>query len=252
MNKSLVLLHGLNNAPDIMQPFAEHFKDKGFNIHQFNLYGHKKDAPLKTLTLKESLHHLHYQMLKVPKENEVYFIGFSQGALIFQLYQMMKLCQHTIKSQVLLAPAFYLKKQSIIFSLARVLPATAQVTSRTPKEFRCFDKLNLGYYRLLFEQTRIFQKHDIKELEKIPTLVLSDAKDGVVDINKLHAETLKSNLDQWKIVYLNRDLKHTQLPFPSATFLHHNFIRCLPVKTFHRAVINLKLNLPDRFVADVF
>ncbi len=44
----------------------------------------------------------------------------------------------------------------------------------------------------------------------------------------------------------------TQLPFPSATFLHHNFIRCLPVKTFHRAVINLKLNLPDRFVADVF
>ncbi len=43
-----------------------------------------------------------------------------------------------------------------------------------------------------------------------------------------------------------------QLPFPSATFLHHNFIRCLPVKTFHRAVINLKLNLPDRFVADVF
>ncbi len=44
----------------------------------------------------------------------------------------------------------------------------------------------------------------------------------------------------------------SQLPFPSATFLHHNFIRCLPVKTFHRAVINLKLNLPDRFVADVF
>ncbi len=47
-------------------------------------------------------------------------------------------------------------------------------------------------------------------------------------------------------------LYNSQLPFPSATFLHHNFIRCLPVKTFHRAVINLKLNLPDRFVADVF
>ncbi len=64
--------------------------------------------------------------------------------------------------------------------------------------------------------------------------------------------TAMTEISQSNDSIMNQVENSTQLPFPSATFLHHNFIRCLPVKTFHRAVINLKLNLPDRFVADVF
>lgn len=208
MSKSLIILHGLNNQPEVLLPMSAYFSAKGFKIHLFNLYGHKKDQPLKHLTLKECLHHIHYQMLQIPKEDEVYFLGFSQGALIFQLYQMMKICQHTIKAQVLLAPSLYIKRQGFYNLIGSILPETSSLPSIAPREFRLFDKLNMGYYKQLLEQLRVFHKHGIKHLEKVPTLILSDAKDELVDMGRLHAEMLKNNMDQWKIIYLNRDLKH--------------------------------------------
>jgi hypothetical protein len=147
-------------------------------------------------------------MLQIPKEDEVYFLGFSQGALLFQLYQMMKICQHTIKSQVLLAPSLYIKRQGLYNLFSKLLPESSSLPSIAPKEFRQFDRLNMGYYKELLEQLYVFHKHGIKHLEKTPTLILSDAKDELVDMGKLHAEMLKNNMDQWKIIYLNRDLKH--------------------------------------------
>lgn len=208
MNKSVILLHGLNNHPEVLSPFKDFLEEKGFKTYVFNLYGHKKDSPLTHLTLKESLHHLHFQMLQIPKTDEVYFLGFSQGALIFQLYQMMKVCQHQIKAQVLLAPALYIKRQSFLAGLTSLFPETFRLPSRTPKEFRQFDKLNMGYYKQLVDQLNVFQKHGIHHLKTVPTLILSDAKDELVDMNRLHSEMLKNNLDLWKIVYVNRNLKH--------------------------------------------
>ena len=64
-----------------------------------------------------------------------------------------------------------------------------------------------------------------------------------------------SNYLQSKICMDSKEIVayiETQLPFPSATFLHHNFIGCLPVKTFHRSIVNLKLNLSNHFIADTF
>ncbi len=208
MNKLLILLHGLNNPPEVLNSMATHFESKGFKVHVFNLLGHKKEQPLTHLTLKECLHHIHYQMLKIPKDHEIYFLGFSQGALIFQLYQMMKINQHTIKAQVLLAPALYIKRQGFMGALIGMLSETMKIPSRAPKEFRVFDKLNIGYYKELMEQLRVFHKHGIKHLTQVPTLILSDAKDELIDMNRLHAEMLKNNMDSWKIIYLNRDLKH--------------------------------------------
>lgn len=208
MNKSLILLHGLNNPSEVLGPMAKHFETKGFNVHLFNLFGHKKDQPLQHLTLKECLHHIHYQMLNIPKDHEIYFLGFSQGALIFQLYQMMKINQHKIKSQVLLAPALYIKRQSFMNFLIGALSEKMSIPSRTPREFRQFDKLNVGYYKELMEQLLVFHKHGIKNLENVPTLILSDAKDELIDMGRLHAEMLKNNMDAWKIIYMNRDLKH--------------------------------------------
>jgi len=206
--KTLVLLHGLNNPPEVLQTLATHFASKGFKIHLFNLYAHKKGQPLKEQTLKECLQHIHYQMLQIPKEEEIYFLGFSQGALVFELYQMMNLCQHKIKSQVLIAPSFYIKRQTIFGLLTKILPLNTKLFSVTPREFRQFDGLNMSYYRLLIEQLKVFHKYGMKTLSKVPTLILADAKDELIDMGRTHAEMLKNNLDNWKIVYLNRDLKH--------------------------------------------
>ncbi len=84
-------------------------------------------------------------------------------------------------------------------------------------------------------------------------ILLSKSESSLIKLVQENLTLEDMNSSRW-IEIIESDLlsNRTQLPFPSATFLHHNFIRCLPVKTFHRAVINLKLNLPDRFVADVF
>lgn len=187
---------------------AAHFAAKGFKTHVLSLHGHKKGQLLKELTLKECLNHIHFQMLQIPKEDEIYFIGFSQGALIFELYQMMGLCLHNIKSQVLLAPALYIKKQGFCDFLTKIFPSGMKIPSRNPREFRVFDSLNMNYYSELIEQLKVFHKHGIHLLRNVPTLIVADAKDEVVDMGRLHAEMLKNNLDAWKIIYLNRDLKH--------------------------------------------
>ena len=81
--KIAILVHGLNNTPNVMHSSKAYFEALGYECYNWVLSGHKKFVPSVRLQhynwrddIKEA-----YDFAKEKNPNELIFIGFSLGAL---------------------------------------------------------------------------------------------------------------------------------------------------------------------------
>ncbi len=172
----LIIIHGLNNTIESFSPLNDTFKRLGFETHLMTLPGHGSER-FEAHHFKDAQEIFNNKMEKIHDAPYV-VIAFSYGALLFQLWldsnpQKAPLCQ------VLLAPALYIKKWHLLNLLINSLPRSFFIFSQTPKILRRYNHLYIWEYLLLFECIKRF--HTINNKIPVPTLILVDPKDELLD-----------------------------------------------------------------------
>lgn len=179
----ILFIHGLNNNPECFDLLVKHFVDKGFETEMIILPGHGEERE-EARDLKTALRAFDQSMKKM-KDTPYYAIAFSHGALYLQLW-LEKNLPYKPEKQVLLAPALYIRRQSTIFTISKLLPPFVLLKSLAPKPFRRYSSLRVWEYKILFDGITMFQK--LKHAWKVPTKIFIDPKDELVDAQKLHAK----------------------------------------------------------------
>lgn len=176
----IVFFHGLNNNVQCFDSLVQVFKDEGFETEMVVLpcHGHVR---------KEARSAAEAQMVfnkKMEKYKDVEWIavGFSHGALYLELWLESEPAGRPLK-QILLAPALFINHQKIISAALNILPSFLWIKSLAPAEFRRYEVLSTGEYNILVQRILSYQK--LKASLKIPSLILIDPKDELVDAHAL-------------------------------------------------------------------
>ncbi|HXH30218.1 MAG TPA: alpha/beta fold hydrolase [Bacteriovoracaceae bacterium] len=185
----LVFIHGLNNNPECFLPIMDHFRALGYETELVVLPGHG-EVREETSSHKTAFSHFTSRM-KLISTAPYAVIAFSQGALYLQLW-LEKNPDNKPVSQVLLAPALYLRRQKFLDKVLLKLPAWLTIKSFSPKPFRRYHTMKIWEYRTLFDGVKTYQK--TKGKFRIPTKVFIDPMDELVDSQTLEECLAASNL----------------------------------------------------------
>jgi esterase/lipase len=177
---NIILIHGLNNRPEAFWPIRDAFIDLGFKVHLLCLPGHGEDRT-ETENWKRASGVFKESLLEVTKDPYA-VIAFSQGALYFQDW----LASHEVKlpvAQILLSPALFIRNSLMVGMITKFLPAKFKIPSTMPQPLRRYNFLYVSEYRNLLEGMKKFHSSNLKF--PIPTMVIVDSKDELVDARKL-------------------------------------------------------------------
>ncbi len=187
-NNKIVFFHGLNNNPQGFDPLVTHFKNLGFETELIILPCHGENRH-EAKTDKEALQVFDQSMKKLQGQ-PYYAIAFSHGALYLELW-MEKNLPYKPEKQILLAPALYIRKQQIIVKALSFLPSFVKIMSLQPKKFRRYNILSAREYNILVQGILTWQK--LKAKFRVPTMVIIDPQDELVDVQKLKPQLEKLN-----------------------------------------------------------
>lgn len=180
----LIIIHGLNNNLQSFIPLKNEFEKMGYQCHSLTLPGHGKDRT-ESRDFKTAFRYFDQEIKKLTQDPYV-VIAFSQGALYFQLWLEKNQGPKPL-AQVLLAPALYINRYLLTEKIMRTLPSFALIPSAAPRKIRRYPALYVREYRTLLDGIKTYQA--LKGPIKVPTYILIDPKDELVD-----AETLKREL----------------------------------------------------------
>ncbi|MEM6841019.1 MAG: hypothetical protein AAF632_02230 [Bacteroidota bacterium] len=194
-----ILAHGLNVQPVVMQALANELGWSEEKHSVICLPGHNEGEELSRDTANRWLGSFRDQYQAVrQKHTEIIFLGYSLGGLLMT-YLLGKGEIVAPQKQILLAPALAFQQWTRIPSL---IPEETldQVTipSFTPKYYKAQFGVSLGAYKVLFA---ISSKLDQMKPARfnIPTLVLCDQWDELVQPQGLHKFIEAKKLSHWEL-----------------------------------------------------
>ncbi len=202
----ILLLHGLNNRPELMHPIAKAFNKIGFDVLVPALKGHIDDfATFKKVRGEDWLagvftaYNKTHQRAQL-KQCPIYYVGFSLGGLIgVTLKAQGKLPE--IHKMWLLAPALEITLFASLLKPLLKLKLDFSIPSKAPGFYRAHQRMPVQAYRALFEVKEVL--HQQKSIVNIPTLLHIDAKDELVSYNKLKKLIEREELSNWQLHKLN-------------------------------------------------
>lgn len=213
-----LVAHGLNLKPAAMLPLVHWLTSNGSDVYLVKLSGHHIQAiGIEEVTLpiwqEEML--LGYEMArKAALFNSVplYFLGYSFGALLGQSAVLLSKDQTPFDRQVLIAPAFALRKRSYLIKFLFFLNKRTKVPSYTPKTYKVNEALPLSIYKILYTEVEKVVKYKFNQLN-IPTLILVDPKDELISYKRLLQQVRKFGLTNYQVVVLDHQLKGRREPY---------------------------------------
>lgn len=198
----IVIFHGLNNNPQGFGPLRSELEKFGFETEMIILPCHGENRH-EARNAEEALDVFTESMKKLQGQ-KYHAIAFSHGALYLQLW-MEKGLDYPPGKQVLLAPALYIRKQSLIVQALKILPSFISVMSLQPKRFRRYNILSAREYNILVQGIVSWQK--LKSKFRIPTKVMIDPEDELVNAHVLKQEIEKLNKVNVELMH-RPDLAH--------------------------------------------
>jgi esterase/lipase len=215
MRNKILLIHGLNNTSESFIPLQQKLNSLDMECVLIKLPGHginryeATSLELAMQTFDESLRpHI---------KSDYFVVAFSQGALYFQLW-LDKQTENRPQKQVLIAPALSIRFFTVAEKLIKSVPRMICIPSQTPKQFRRYPFLFGWEYKTLFSGAREYK--GIKKKMPIPTLVLIDPKDEVIDAN-----SLKKEMDENKVelIYFSRPYLKGKRPGKHHILFHPDY-----------------------------
>lgn len=195
MRPKLIILHGLNNNSSTWNEFEAAMRERGFeNIVRITLPRHGEIRD-EGRTFEEELKKFDEKMR--PHVQEPYVVvAYSLGALFLENWLIGR-AEHLPHKQVLLAPCLYLRNESVIRKIMKVLHAELPIPSIAPRDIFLYKFLFVWEYRnLLGGLSRV--QPAIASV-KVPSLVIIDPKDELID-----AEKLKREWKAGEVIFLDR------------------------------------------------
>lgn len=207
-----LVAHGLNLKPEAMLFLVNWLAGNGSDVYLVSLSGHHKNGiGIREVTLsiwqEEML--AGYEMARKASllhSIPLYFLGYSLGALLVQSMAALSIERTLFDRQVLIAPAFAIRKRSYLIKLLFFLGKQRTVPSYTPKGYKVNESLPLNIYDLMFTEEKKVLKSKFITLT-LPTLILIDPKDELISYNRLMKLISRFGLANYRVVVLDHHLK---------------------------------------------
>lgn len=188
MLPKLIILHGLNNNSSTWDEFESVMKSRGFPTVRVTLPGHGSVRD-EGKSFEEALKNFDKKIL--PHVQEPYVVvAYSLGAMFFSNWLIGRKENLPLR-QVLLAPALYLRREKWIRKIIETLDPRIPIPSIAPRDIMLYKTLFVWEYRNLLGGMKRFQENP--DPVQVPTLVLLDPLDELIDAEKLKTEWLKKN-----------------------------------------------------------
>lgn len=197
---NLILIHGSNNNAAAFKPLYDELKNLGWNAHFVTLPCHGENRR-EAVDFKTAFQVFDKKMEALISEPYV-VVAFSHGGLYLQLWLEKHKGNLPLK-QVLLAPSLYIHRQKTVEKLLKMLPKFFFVKSLAPAPFRRYQTMTVWEYRILLDGMGIYQRHN--KGFKIPTLLMIDPKDELVDAKLLESKVKEGNTSLLEFQFWNRD-----------------------------------------------
>ncbi len=199
MLPKLIILHGLNNNSTTWDEFESVMEARGFITIRITLPGHgeiRDEGRSFTAALKSF-----DEKLKPHVQEPYVVVAYSLGALFFQNWLLGRKENLPLR-QVLLAPALYLRNEKWIRKVISSLHPKLPIPSIAPREIMLYKSLFVWEYQnLLGGMTRFhFDSHPTP----VPSLVIIDPKDELIDAERLKEKWEEKNPGQERVYFLNR------------------------------------------------
>lgn len=194
----LIILHGLNNNSSTWDEFESVMKERGFRTVRVTLPGHgdKRD---EGQNFEEALKN--FDRTLTPHVQEPYFVvAYSLGALFFSNWLIGRKENLPLR-MVFLAPALYLRKEKWIRKIIGSLHPKLPIPSIAPRDIMLYKTLFVWEYRNLLSGIERFQNS--KEPVQVPSLVMLDPKDELIDAERLKSEWQKKTPGS-EVIFLER------------------------------------------------
>ena len=187
----VIVVAGLNNRPDVLDPLATELAAHGFVSLVVTLQGHDlceqewpavDYLPLWQANLDTAIASAGSTYPTLPK----FGLGFSLGGTL--LLDAIDRHQHSPFAGVaLLAPAVTLTTRAgLLRPLLPLAPLGIELPSRTPPRFRGHDSTSLRAYRALCAASKLVRTRGVSVV-KVPTAVFAATKDELVDFENLRS-----------------------------------------------------------------
>jgi esterase/lipase len=196
-----IVAHGLNLKPTRMMPLAHVLEEAGILPVCLAFSGHAAGLKPFSEVTRELWHEDFLEAYGVARTTAdelrvpLYFLGYSLGALIGQDVLMHRNGVHWDR-QVLLAPATHPRTYTQIVHFLRPFSDSFALPSLNVADYAAGNSLALAAYRALFECKSHFKKASVEPL-RIPTHVLIDPRDEMVDAKKIRAWITEKKLREW-------------------------------------------------------
>jgi len=214
---TIIVVHGLNNAPDSMLSFIEVFRDAGFAVLRVELAGHYSSGVNRHEVLLEDWYSdISAAIVKARDrypDKPVFVFGYSLGASLVVSF-LDKFSEQTVEGMVLLAPAIRLRTfLYTVRSLTWLRKFRIGLPSLAPRKYRVWTLTPLQQYHLLLcivDNLKVLQ-HPAR-LNAIPCQIMLSSKDELIGHQELKSWIKNNNLSKWKLTYLPAQSKnHTSL-----------------------------------------
>ncbi|MBL7665241.1 MAG: alpha/beta hydrolase [Bacteriovoracaceae bacterium] len=204
-----VVVHGLNNKPSSMKPFAQTLKDAGIKPYIVTLTGHsdmtnqekKKMIYVKAQNWLDDVSKVYNQAKSENPDSPIYLLAHSIGGLIGTVLQNES--KVAFEKMILVAPALKLKWGSR-FLLSIPLDPLNYIPSFTPDDYAANSSLVVGVYNQLSILLKRFNHNIQTQNLHVPTLVLIDKKDELVSGPGLKKLIEDEGLETWKYIEITK------------------------------------------------
>jgi len=196
-----IALHGLNAKPSMMNPLINFLNNNGVHVLRGALRGHRGSIEeMETVKREDWLIDVFNVYCNARKKADalgvpLIWIGHSLGGLIIYdlLFQKKEL---KIDKAILFAPSFKIHWHLNFFSFIFNIKDSWALPSRNLPQYRSQEVCTFAAYRALMESINSFNPKGIN----LPTLILMDPGDELVDYVEIKAMIKINKLNNWKLL----------------------------------------------------
>lgn len=214
----VILLHGLNLKPSKMDDWVHLLLAGNAEVIRFALHGHSGDyqqmAEVTADMWREQFQRVAAVARGKARERDVplYFIGFSLGALV-ALEWLSSVDEQAFERMVLIAPALSIPwySRAAIHTLS-IFGNGFMLPSRSPQNYRANPGTSIAAYKSLFELKDALEEKKYRNAN-VPTLVLIDRHDELVDSRNIGDVIMMNKLSLWSLELVDNRFAHDNFGF---------------------------------------
>lgn len=176
IKQHVIICHGLNNSPNVMDSIKALFEKKGFITHQVCLTGHGDEMfDFDENVWMDDIKHIHDNIAKLGITPS--YVGYSLGCLLHHAcsHEHNLNWQHTFY----FGPALFLKRYTNLIKLTYLTPRL-KLKSYVPQKYRAHNAIYARYYQ---NMSRLQTKYS-RLPQTTPIQCVMSEKDEVISFKR--------------------------------------------------------------------